>query len=72
MRKASVTWDPNIVLEEKCATLKKNGLLQFYPPGTQGLKQVGGMANLKEWIGKRRNAFGEEAKEFGLPPRRES
>lgn len=68
MRKASVTWDPNIVLEEKCATLKKNGLLQFYPPGTQGLKQVGGMANLKEWIGKRRNAFGEEAREFGLPP----
>jgi SpoVK/Ycf46/Vps4 family AAA+-type ATPase len=61
-------WDPTVVMEEKCSTLKKTGLLTYYPPGSQGMKQVGGMANLKEWISKRRRAFTDEAKKFGLPP----
>lgn len=60
-------WDPAVVMEEKCATLRKTGLLTYYPPGKQGMKQVGGMANLKDWISKRSQAFTEKAKEYGLP-----
>lgn len=61
-------WDPAVVMEEKCATLKKTGLLTYYPPGKEGMKQVGGMANLKEWISKRSQAFTDKAKAYGLPP----
>ena len=67
MNKSSKKWDPSVVMEEKCATLKKTGLLNYYPPGEQGLKQVGGMANLKDWITKRRGAFTEAARTYGLP-----
>ncbi len=67
MNKSTKKWDPSVVMEEKCATLKKTGLLNYYPPGEQGMKQVGGMANLKEWITKRRGAFSEDAKKYGLP-----
>lgn len=60
-------WDPSVVMEEKCSTLKKSGLLTYYPPQGQGMKQVGGMANLKDWISKRRLAFTDKAKAYGLP-----
>ncbi len=60
-------WDPKVVLDEKCSSLKKTGLLEFVPTGKNGMKQVGGMANYKEWLAKRRLAFTDAAKEFGLP-----
>lgn len=62
-----IEWDPTVVMEEKCSTLKKDGMLQFYPPSNEGLKQVGGLQSLKEWINKRKKAFTDEAKSFGLP-----
>lgn len=68
INKSPKKWDPTVVMEEKCATLKKSGLLNYYPPSDNGMKQVGGMSNLKDWISKRKEAFTDEAKEYGLPP----
>ena len=61
-------WDPAVVMEEKCATLRKTGLLQFYPPGHQGMKMMGGLNGLKSWVQSRKRAFTKEARDFGLPP----
>lgn len=66
MNKTAV-WDPKIVLEEKCQALKKTGLLEYIPVAPEGMQQVGGLENLKTWVSKRKRAFTEEAKKFGLP-----
>lgn len=63
-----VIWDPKVVMEEKCAALKKTGLLEYIPVRPEGLNQVGGLRNLKEWVRKRKNAFTQRARDFGLPP----
>jgi SpoVK/Ycf46/Vps4 family AAA+-type ATPase len=60
-------WDVNVVMDEKCLSLKKSGMLTYYPPDNTGMNQVGGMANLKAWISKRKEAFSDEAKKYGLP-----
>jgi hypothetical protein len=60
-------WDPEVVMEEKCATLKKTGLLEYIPEMKEGMKAVGGMQNLKLWAAKRKRAWTPEAKTFGLP-----
>lgn len=60
-------WDPSVVMEEKCATLRKTGLLQFYPPGNQGMRMMGGLHGLKGWVSRRKRAFTKEARDFGLP-----
>lgn len=58
-------WIPDVVLAEKCQTLKKTDLLTFYPSTHQGMNSVGGMRNLKEWVAKRRSGFTQEAATFG-------
>lgn len=60
-------WDPEVVMEEKCSTLRKTGLLEFYPPGHAGMKAIGGLQGLKDWVNRRKRAFTEEARAFGLP-----
>lgn len=60
-------WDPAIVMAEKCQELKKTGLLEYIPVAPDGLNQVGGLGLLKDWVRKRKNAFTEEARKFGLP-----
>jgi SpoVK/Ycf46/Vps4 family AAA+-type ATPase len=60
-------WDPSVVMNEKCSTLRKSGLLEFYPPDAQGMKAIGGMVGLKQWVARRKRAFTKEAREFGLP-----
>jgi MoxR-like ATPase len=66
--KINECWDPAVVMEEKCSTLRKTGLLQFYPPGTQGMKMMGGINGLKSWVSRRKRAFTKAAIDFGLPP----
>ncbi len=66
--KSSNFWDPKIVLEEKCQALKKTGLLEYIPVTEEGMTQVGGLEILKSWVKKRKAAFTDKAKEFGLPP----
>lgn len=63
-------WDPEVVMSEKCASLRKKGLLQYYPPSVGGLSQVGGLDQLKSWVKRREPAFTKDAKDFGLRPPR--
>jgi ATPase family associated with various cellular activities (AAA) len=54
------------VQDEKRQVIRKNGLLEYYPPD-ESLGNVGGLQNLKGWLGQRTAAFGERARQFGLP-----
>jgi len=60
---------PNIsvlVMEEKAKAIKKTGILEYYPV-SDTMKDVGGLANFKEWMSMRQKAFSEKARDFGLP-----
>ncbi|WP_239014795.1 AAA family ATPase [Archangium violaceum] len=54
------------VQDEKRQVIRKSGLLEYYPP-EQDLGNVGGLSNLKVWLSRRTAAFGERARQFGLP-----
>jgi SpoVK/Ycf46/Vps4 family AAA+-type ATPase len=55
----------NLIIKEKEQIIKKSGVLEYFHP--QGdFNEVGGMENLKDWLGKRGKAFSNDAKEFGL------
>ena len=54
------------VMEEKRQVIRKSGLLEYYP-AEHDLQGVGGLENLKDWLGRRAAAFGSEARRFGLP-----
>jgi ATP-dependent 26S proteasome regulatory subunit len=58
--------DVSIVFSEKQQIIRKSGLLEYYP-SSETLDDVGGLDALKEWLERRRLAFGERAREFGLP-----
>jgi hypothetical protein len=58
--------DVPLILDEKRQVIRKSGLLEYYPV-QEGLKQIGGVDNLKFWLGRRAPAFGEAARRFGLP-----
>lgn len=60
-------WDPAVVMNEKCETAKKTGVLSYYPPTGTGLSTIGGLDLYKSWVSKRSKAWGEEAAKFGLP-----
>ncbi len=55
------------VIEAKRRVLHEGGVLEYVPVDTS-LAEVGGLENLKRWLGLRRGAFGAEARDFGLPP----
>ncbi|WP_043435762.1 AAA family ATPase [Cystobacter fuscus] len=54
------------VQDEKRQVIRKSGLLEYYPPG-EDLGSVGGLRELKQWLDRRTAAFGERARQFGLP-----
>jgi ATP-dependent 26S proteasome regulatory subunit len=54
------------VQDEKRQVIRKSGLLEYYPP-EERLGHVGGLENLKRWLDRRTAAFGERARQFGLP-----
>ncbi len=54
------------VLEEKKQVIRKSGLLEYFSTD-EALENVGGMDVLKDWLVKRGNAFGDEARAYGLP-----
>ena len=58
--------DIKLVLEEKRQVIRKSGLLEYYPTD-QDLGGVGGLEFLKSWLDRRTAAFGDEARQFGLP-----
>jgi SpoVK/Ycf46/Vps4 family AAA+-type ATPase len=55
-----------IILSEKEQAIRKSGMLEYYHP-EEHFADVGGLEMLKDWLKKRTSAFGERAKEFGLP-----
>lgn len=55
------------VLEAKKALLKRSEMLEFVDT-TNDMASVGGLDNLKSWLGQRRNSWNAEALQFGLDP----
>jgi ATP-dependent 26S proteasome regulatory subunit len=60
------TFDLETILEEKKQIIRKSGILEYYEHREE-LGDVGGMDVLKDWLVKRRHAFGTRARDFGLP-----
>lgn len=58
--------DIEVVLAEKEQIIRKSGILEFYP-ATEKFAEIGGLDVLKDWLSKRRAAFSERARAFGLP-----
>lgn len=58
--------DIPVILEEKEQIIRKSGILEYYP-AQASFADIGGLELLKDWLSKRQVAFGQKAKEFGLP-----
>jgi len=58
--------DIPVILSEKEQLIRKSGILEYYP-ASEKFKEIGGLEILKDWLSKRRLAFTEKAKEYGLP-----
>jgi SpoVK/Ycf46/Vps4 family AAA+-type ATPase len=67
LKKGLTEDDLKLVVEEKKNVLRKTDVLEFNEL-SEGLQHVGGLGELKRWLGTRLEAFGEEARSFGLPP----
>lgn len=53
-----------VLMGVKTEVVKRSNVLELLP--TENMENVGGLENLKAWIGKRKCAFSEEAAEFGV------
>jgi len=54
------------LLDQKKQIIQRNALLEYYDPEVS-MDGVGGLANLKDWLRKRRKAFSQAAREKALP-----
>ena len=61
----SGTLDIEIIQSQKEQEIKKSDSLEYIPPDP-GMDDVGGFFNLKNWLLRRKDAFTDDAKEFGL------
>jgi SpoVK/Ycf46/Vps4 family AAA+-type ATPase len=57
------------VLDAKKHLLRHSGMLEFIE-ASDNMDAVGGLQNLKHWLGQRRGAWEDAAREFGLEPPR--
>jgi hypothetical protein len=57
------------VLDAKKQLLRHSGMLEFVE-ASDNMFAVGGLENLKHWLGQRRGAWEDAAREFGLEPPR--
>lgn len=57
------------VLEAKKLLLRHSGMLEFID-ATENMASVGGLENLKYWLGQRKGTWEASAREFGLQPPR--
>ncbi len=58
--------DAGVVAREKASTVKKNGMLEVVTV-KETLDDIGGLDVLKDWLLKRKDAFSQRAREYGLP-----
>lgn len=59
-------FDPGIIISEKRQLIRKSNILEYYEAAEE-MDYVGGMNELKAWLAKRRLAFTDRARKFGLP-----
>ena len=59
--------DLSLIVEEKKHVLRTTDVLEFHDL-SEGLGEVGGLGELKRWLDNRSQAFGPQARAFGLPP----
>ena len=57
---------PAAIAREKAQAVKNTGLLEIIQT-TESLERIGGLDALKAWLLKRKDAFGQKAKDYGLP-----
>jgi len=55
------------IVKEKEQIIRKSGILEYYH-SVETIKDIGGLELLKEWLIKRKAAFTDKAKKFGLKP----
>jgi len=60
------TLDADLIGREKANAVAGSGMLEIIDP-RETADDIGGLENLKSWLSKRRNAFGQDARDFGLP-----
>jgi SpoVK/Ycf46/Vps4 family AAA+-type ATPase len=58
--------DVPVILAEKEQIIRKSGILEYYS-AQANFADIGGLEILKSWLKKRQVAFGQAAKDFGLP-----
>jgi SpoVK/Ycf46/Vps4 family AAA+-type ATPase len=58
--------DISLVLEQKRQIIRRQRFLEFFET-QEVMEQVGGLDLLKKWLLSRYSAFGEKAREYGLP-----
>jgi len=56
----------DIIINEKEQIIRKTGILEYYHT-QEDIDDVGGLTYLKDWIIKRKHAFKDKARDFGLP-----
>lgn len=59
-------FDPLKISSKKRDIIKKSGILEWIEINST-LAEVGGLDHLKDWLNKRKNAFSDRAKNYGLP-----
>jgi len=60
------TFDIQTILDEKKHIIRKSGILE-YQESPEKLGDVGGLEILKDWLQKRKHAFTQRARDYGLP-----
>ncbi|MBS1722411.1 MAG: AAA family ATPase [Armatimonadetes bacterium] len=58
--------DPATISAHKRMAIRKSTLLEWIDTSV-GMAGVGGMAGVKQWLDRRKSAFSEEARAYGLP-----
>jgi hypothetical protein len=58
--------DLQALSDEKRRAIRKSRFLEFWDTGGS-IDNVGGMDNLKHWLGERKLGFSDKARDFGLP-----
>jgi len=56
----------DVIIQEKEQIIRKTGILEYFH-SQERIEHVGGLSHLKSWIIKRKHAFQDKAREFGLP-----
>lgn len=56
----------DVIIQEKEQIIRKTGILEYFH-SQERIEDVGGLSYLKSWIIKRKYAFQDKAREFGLP-----